>query len=470
MNQRFVIALFFWGTIGGFSFLKAQTFSPVLGLRQAIDSGMHHYGLLRSKRNIQKSRLAGIESAKSENYPDFSISAQQDFGSINSAFGPLYSYKGLSVASSGPTRQNPSWNAAFGALYLANIQWDFFAFGKSKEKVNLSRKYYALSGLDLDQEEFQQKIKISAAYLSLLAAKTLLKSQKANLDRAISLRDVVLSRTQSGLNPGVDSSIANAQVSNARFLMVSAEESVQELETSLGILMGISPKSYNLDSTYSQSIPKDLFLDAPRDISLHPTLKYYQGILEVQNQNIRFLKKTALPVFTVFDVFQSKASGFDYNYGDANPNAFTQNYFKGISPSVSNYLIGLGVTWNVTGLVRIHRQVLEQNYYLESLKNNFEQTYSEILAQQNLSNSRLKNALKQYQEGPIQVKAAKDAYIQKSVLFKNGLSNIVDVSQTLFALNQAETQLAVAYNNVWSALLLKTASNGDFNQFLNQIP
>jgi len=48
------------------------------------------------------------------------------------------------------------------------------------------------------------------------------------------------------------------------------------------------------------------------------------------------------------------------------------------------------------------------------------------------------------------------------------LTNIVDVQQALYALNKAETDLSIAYINVWQALLLKSASSGDFDLFLNQ--
>jgi hypothetical protein len=65
------------------------------------------------------------------------------------------------------------------------------------------------------------------------------------------------------------------------------------------------------------------------------------------------------------------------------------------------------------------------------------------------------------------VKAASDAYLQKSVLYKNGLTNLVDVTQALYALIRAETDKDIAYSNVWQALLLKAAAAGDFSIFEN---
>ena len=67
------------------------------------------------------------------------------------------------------------------------------------------------------------------------------------------------------------------------------------------------------------------------------------------------------------------------------------------------------------------------------------------------------------------MKAASDAYVQRSVLYKNGLTNIVDVTQALYVLNRAETDRDIANNNVWQALLLKAAASGDFGYFENEI-
>jgi hypothetical protein len=53
-------------------------------------------------------------------------------------------------------------------------------------------------------------------------------------------------------------------------------------------------------------------------------------------------------------------------------------------------------------------------------------------------------------------------------MYKNGLSNIVDVTQALFTLNRAETERDIASNNVWQALLIKTAALGDFDLFIQE--
>jgi len=84
------------------------------------------------------------------------------------------------------------------------------------------------------------------------------------------------------------------------------------------------------------------------------------------------------------------------------------------------------------------------------------------------ANQQISNALAKYREVPIQLKSAEDAYNQKKALYENGLTNIVDVTQTLFFLNQAEAASNVACSAVWQALLYKAVSAGDISLFLLQ--
>jgi outer membrane protein TolC len=83
-----------------------------------------------------------------------------------------------------------------------------------------------------------RKVRVASAYLNLLAAQRLKLSQQKNLERANALRSVVLARTKNGLNAGVDSSLANAEVSNATISLTNALDYEQEQANQLVQLMG----------------------------------------------------------------------------------------------------------------------------------------------------------------------------------------------------------------------------------------
>ena len=453
-----------------FIFLAGGVSAQVLTLKQAVQTAMSNYGTIRAKADYVKASQANVKATKREYLPDINFAAQQDYGTINSNYGPLAAYKVPGVSSSGPALGTQNWNAAFGALYLTNVNWDFFQFGRAKEKTKVAQTVLGKDQADLDQERFQQSVRVSAAYLNLLAAQELVISQHKNLDRAVSFQTVVTARAKSGLNPGVDSSLANAEVSNARIALTNAIEFQQEQANQLAQLMQVAApdsNNFSLDSLFISRIPGALGAAPSQPFEQHPLLKFFRERISVSDEQAKYLRTFNYPTFSLFGVFQDRGSGFGSGYA-ANQNAYTSDYLKGVSFGVANYVLGVGVSWNLTTPVRIHQQVAAQKWTSEGLKEEYGLIDQQLKAQVVLSETRIKNAVDNFHEAPIQVKAASDAYLQKTTLYKNGLATIVDVTTAALVLNQAETQRDIAFNNVWQALLFKAASSGDFNLFYNE--
>jgi outer membrane protein TolC len=442
----------------------------VLTIKEAIQRSLSNYGTLRAKANYIDASKALVKESSREYLPDLNITGQQDYGTVNAQNGPQYGYRGLGVASSGPVLASQNWNSAFGALYLTNINWDFFSFGRAKEKVKLSQSIVALNESDLEQEKFQQQVRVAGAYLNLLAAQRLTKSQQDNLDRTMALLLVVLARTKNGLNPGVDSSLAHAQVSNAKIALISASDYEQQRVAELAQLMGISTPAgaFLLDSQFVERIPRGIYDSTRMPQEDHPLLKYYGQRIAASDEQEKYYHTLNYPTFSLFGIMQGRASGFESTYGEQNLNAYTHNYWTGVDPNRANYLLGLGFIWNLTTPLRTQQLAEAQKFTSRGLKDEYDLINQNLINQQILSNARIKNAMASFLEAPIQVRAASDAYRQKTVMYSNGLSNIVDVTQALFDLNRAETDRDIADNNVWQALLLKAAASGDFGLFINE--
>jgi len=450
---------------------RGQAIAQGLTLRQAVQTALNNYGTIRAKADYVKAARANVKEVKNEYLPDLNLAAQQVYGTANSTYGPLAPYKTSFVSSSGPVFASQNWNAAFGSLYWTNINWDFFQFGRYKEKALVAERGLDLNQSDLDQEKFEQSVRVSGAYLNLIAAQKLILSQQANLDRAVAFATVVTARAKNGLNPGVDSSLAIAEVSNARIALTNAIEVEQEYANQLAQLMQVRPpdsNNYSLDSAFVSRLPNALNMASTLPLTDHPLLKFFQDRVLVSDQQAKYLRTLNYPTFSLFGVFQDRGTGFDYNYGAQYPNAYTPNYFKGVGFESANYLIGVGVVWDITTPLRVHQQVVEQNFTTEGLREEYGLISQELQAQVILSDTRIRNSLQNYREAPIQVKAASDAYIQKETLYKNGLATIVDVTTAAAILNQAETERDVIDTNVWQALLYKAASTGDFALFFNE--
>jgi outer membrane protein TolC len=264
----------------------------------------------------------------------------------------------------------------------------------------------------------------------------------------------------------VDSSQATADYSAAKILLIKATDFEQELSNQLSQLLGIPSQEYMLDSFFIFRLPS-ILQDSIVTLN-HPLLQFYKSRINLSDQQSRLFKTSSYPVFTLVGVVQGRGSGFNSDYG-INPTNFDKNYWKGITPSRSNYLLGVGVTWNITQSYRISQQVNAQNMISKGLQEEYQLVEQQIKAQFQLSNTKIKNALANYYEAPQQVKAATDSYMQRSVLYKNGLTNLLDVTQASYSLTRAETDRDIANNNVWQALLIRVAATGDFSLFEIQL-
>jgi outer membrane protein TolC len=453
-----------------FSFMVAQAGygqAQRLSMKDALNAALSNYGTIKAKTNYANASKASVQQSKRDYLPNVVLSAQQDYGTVNGQNGPLYGFGGFGVASSGLPLNTQNWNAAFGALYLANVNWEFFSFGRIRERIKVAEATLQRDENDLAQEKFQHQVKVAAAYLNLLASQKITFSQEKNLERALIFKTNAAARSRSGLIAGVDSSLANAEVSNAKIALTRAKDAEQEQANRLAVLLAVPATGFALDSAFVSRIPNSILNAATVKEGAHPVLAYYKSRIDIAGEQTRLYKRLYYPSLSMFGIIQDRASGFKAAYTQ-DQTAFTQDYVTGISPTRANYLFGVGLNWNLTTIARNGAQVKSQRFITDALQNEYDLVDQQIKAQLVLADQKIKNALDNYNEAPQQVKAATDAYNQKNALYKNGLATIVEVTQTLYALNRAETDRDIAYSNVWQALLLKSAAAGDLELFTKE--
>jgi outer membrane protein TolC len=441
-----------------------------LSLKEAIRMGVDNYGTVKAKAEYASASKAEITEAKRDYLPNLNFGAQVDYGTVNAQYGPLYGFGGLGAASVGPPLPAQNWNAAFGSLYLTNVNWDFFAFGRSKEKIHTAVAVASRDTKDWQQEIFQQEVKVAGAYLNLLAAQRLTASYRENLDRADTFRNVVVARVLNDLNPGVDSSQANAEVANAKIALTNAIDFQQAEESNLIQLLGIPPQHLVVDTFFVAQLPGAIpDSGLTKVVDGHPVLQYYKSRISLSDQQAKYDKTFYYPTFSLVGVYQAHGSGFGSAYGVQNPEDFSHNFYDGVKPSQADYLIGIGVTWNLTQLFRVSQQVKSQRMISRGLQDEYDLAEQQLTTQLQLSETKMQNALENFKEAPIEVNSASDAYTQKSVLYDNGLTTLIDVTQAQYVLIRAETSRDIAFSNVWQALLLKAAATGDMNIFLRNL-
>lgn len=446
---------------------SAGAYSQNLSLKEAVAKGVENYGYVKAKGNYAQASLETVKQAKRDYLPNLNLSAQQDYGTVNGQNGPLYGFGGLGVASSGLPLPSQNWNAAFGALYLVNLNWDFFTFGRIKQRITVARADAARYRKDFEQEQFQHKVRVAGAYLNLLASQRLVRSQERNLNRAVVFHNNAAVRVRNGLLPGVDSTLASAEVSRAKIALNQIKEQVKLQNNELAQLMGMEAQDFIADTTLVATVPKAVLNTQVSGDSLNPVRQYFKSRVAFSNEQVRLFRKEYWPTFSLFSVFQARASGFHSDYA-VNQNSYTHDYFDGIDPTRQNYLVGVGVTWNLTTIARSSKKVSAQKLITAGLEEEYKAIDLELRNREDAANSRLGFAMQNFTEAPRQVAAAKQAYLQRTTLYNNGLTDLTDVTTALYILNRAETDRDIVYTNVWQALLMKAAATGDFDLFINE--
>jgi outer membrane protein TolC len=130
-------------------------------------------------------------------------------------------------------------------------------------------------------------VQVIAAYLNLIAAQRITKSQQKNLERAIVFRNNTITRAKNGLIAGVDSSLANAEVSGAKIELTKAKDGEQEESSKLAVLIGVSYTEFILDTAFISRIPKAILEPAAVSKTLHPVLGYYQSKIDLSNEQTK---------------------------------------------------------------------------------------------------------------------------------------------------------------------------------------
>jgi outer membrane protein TolC len=439
-----------------------------LNLTEALRIATDNYQLIKAKSKESQAAADAVKVVQKDAWPDLTLEVENAYGTLDGLNGVTSGQTGITTLTAGPVAQKQNWNAAFGALYVSDLNFNLYSFGVQRAHVAAARGQNSEAQADLAQTIFQQQVNTSLAYLDLLAAQQIRLSMEYNLQRISKLQEVILLRTLNGLNAGVDSSIANAEVSRARLSLITAQNMEQQKANHLSVEMGISPQSFQLDTFFLKHLPDPHADIKPPVLANHPTLQFLQSKVKTSDLLATYISRSGLPHVTLFAVAQERGSGFGTGYA-TNEADYTHDYFHGVSPIRFNYLAGIGLSWAITGFAKTRSRVAERKDLSEALNNEYELETNQLINQIVLADQQIQNALLTYREAPIQLRAASDAYDQKKALYENGLTNIVDVTQTLYLVNRAEIDKDVSVIAVWQAFLFKAATQGTLTWFLQQL-
>jgi len=196
------------------------------------------------------------------------------------------------------------------------------------------------------------------------------------------------------------------------------------------------------------------------DTSNHPLINYYRSVYQNSLQREDMVKKSYNPKVLLEGAVWGRGSSVDAN-----------DRFNSLSTGWgfdrNNYLVGIGISYNLFDLrrkqLKLHTQKATTNYNAQKLAE--QKQLLSIGASQ--ADVELETAWQRLQEIPHQLKAASDGYRQKLSLYKNGLTDIIELNAALNILYRAETDYAQAKYTYSGALFQKAVTENQVNTVLN---
>jgi outer membrane protein TolC len=439
------------------SVAESQTEPGSLTLSKALEIAASNYGKVLAKNFYVKAQEENLKMVKREYIPALKLHGQLDYATANSLAGTYFPY---GFSTSGGRNNANNFNPVYGAVGAGYLEWTAFSFGQYRARVHEADLKFKISSADAEQESFYNKVYVTQAYLDALIGIRLKELQQKNLDRALIVRSVVVENTKSGLRPGVDTSFVNAEVSRARLNLLEAERNEDEQRRNLSNLMGIALNTFKLDTAlFFQRLPIMPSTNVA-DVSANPILKIYTARQSLSEMRRKEIFRNYFPKVSVLGIANGRGSGisnngaYDYSFGGTILTRF-------------NYGGGITCTFNILDYPRMKAEQTAERFRTDAAKAELDEETINLNNESAFADQKLTIALEQMKEAPFQYASASDFYRQKLAMYSNGLSTIVDISQSLYALNRAETDAAIARDAVWKALLNKAAVTGDFNLFLN---
>jgi outer membrane protein TolC len=450
-------------TILLFLCLNLACFAQTTSLQQILEEGKQNYPFLKAKQAEIKGAESRVKSTKTDYLPSFIIQDQYTFATNNSVAGAFLPNEGSALSPSGGIRPENIYTGVFGSFTTALVDWRVFNFGKVNANVKAAKAEVDRSRADYENELFQHQVRIADSYLVLLINQKLVEAQRQNLVRAQVFKDVTDAAVSSGMRPGVDSSLASAEFSKARLLLLESIRAEKAQRLRLSELSGHLQDSIQVDTMqfYSQ-LP--VISDGQINFLKNPLLLFSQAQVDASYARSHAVQKSFLPSISL------TAAGWGRGSGVSNKNdAFRTDFGSGVSYQVFNYLFGISTRWNLTNILRVRNDYKAEQFQVERFKEIYNTQKIQIDRQLREAEMQLQLSLEQSRVTPIQLNAARGAFDQAEARYESGLTDLFTLAQSVNTLNRAEVDRYINNGNVWRALLMKAAASGDLSLFLNQI-
>lgn len=416
----------------------AQELRRPIGITELLDRVTSFSpALLADSASIIVKRVM-LNETSANALPNLRMNYQADLGSNNNVSGPYMAF-GIVPSNSRGVRTSSNTKAALTNLGILSLDWEIYNFGLYKAQNTVAMAELNTEKSRYFQSRYQTRAITIDHYLSLLKLQDMLHIQQLNISRNEQINRSIISLARSGIRAGVDTSIAGAELSKSRLNYIEMNNTYKQVQLDLAAISGIPQENIVADSTILDRL-KSLEVNLSvkiTDSSSHPLLDYFRERYLTSLEKEELVKKSYNPKVSLQAAAWSRGSSIDAN------DTFN-NLSQGLEWQRQNYLVGIGISYNIFDIrrrqLKLRTQKASSNMYLSQLRSE-RMLLSNAALQADLEVS---TAHKRLDEIPNQLKAARDGYLQKLSLYKNGLTDIIELNTALNILYRAESDFVNA--------------------------
>jgi outer membrane protein, adhesin transport system len=430
-------------------------------LKQLLNSTDQRAPQLITDSSAIRIRQAQAQEIRNNWLPNLNVSYQADAGTSNNVIGAYFGFGIVPSSSSGVHSTNITTAASYN-LGIAALDWEIYNFGAyaaadrvananiTVEQNNFAESKFALQGYTID------------SYLKLVRLQNLLAIQAMDVQRNQQIRNSIEALAKSGVRPGVDTSIAEAELSKSRLNYIEVGNQLKQVQLQLSAVSGMAYQTIVPDTTTSDQLITQPVALYGMDTVNHPLINYYRAIYQSSLLEEDYVKKQYNPKIKLEAAAWDRGSSINSadEYG---------SFGSGFGFDRDNYLVGLGITFNVFDLrrrqLKVHTQQAVTDYTLNKLRE--QQQLLAVSASQ--ADVELATAQQRLKEIPDQLRAAERGYRQKLSLYRSGLTDILELDEALNILYRAETDEAEAKYDYANAVFEKAITGNQLNQVINTL-
>ncbi|MCJ8208390.1 TolC family protein [Mucilaginibacter sp. RS28] len=440
----------------------AQQNTPTISLKQLLNQvDLKAPSLLTDSAAIRIRQAQAVET-RNNWLPNLKLNYQADVGSNNNVAGPYFGF-GIIPSNSRGVRTESNTAATGANLGIAALDWEIYNFGAYAAQNRVANSDIKVEQNQYAQSKYQLEASVIGAYLQLNRLQNYLSIQQRNIQRNQEIKRSIYSLAKSGVRPGVDTSIAEAELSKARLNYIELNNQYRQLQQQLAAISGLPAQTIVADSLMqNQMLSQTTAVQPLMDTASHPLINYYKTLYQNSLQREDLVKKQYNPKILLEAAAWGRGSSVDANdhFGPVG---------SGFNFDRSNYLVGLSISYNLFDLRRRQLKLRTQKTASDYAQKRLDQEKALLAAEAAQAQTELQTARERLQEIPNQLKAANAGYRQKLSLYRNGLTDIIELNAALNILYRAETDYAQAKYAYTNAVFREAITDNQVNTLLNSL-